>query len=154
MSQRLSCRLAETQLRVETPTCNLSVITWCEQKSCDIDVLLAKCSQSRVAKMRLRRKLRARLHVRALLLITAGMCVGALSSDTRADAAPNYSVDFYSINSGGTTVANNCYRLSGTVGQAAPGYSAGNIYALIAGYWQEASVTVSDAIFFNGFEEC
>lgn len=96
----------------------------------------------------------ASLYVRSLLLITSAMCVGVLSSDTHADTAPPYSVDFYSINSGGSSLANNCYRLSGTVGQAAPGYSAGNIYALISGYWQEASVAGGDTIFFNGFEEC
>jgi hypothetical protein len=104
--------------------------------------------------MRLLRKLPASLRVRLFFLFSFAVCVGVPSSDTHADATPFYSVDFHTISSGGNSLVNSCYRLSGTVGQAAPGYSAGSIYALIAGYWQAPSVADADTIFFNGFEEC
>jgi hypothetical protein len=74
-------------------------------------------------------------------------------SDARA-GTPTYNIDFYTISAGGNTLHGNCYRLSGTVGQAAPGYSSGSIYSLIAGYWQPAPTAATDEIFFNGFQGC
>jgi hypothetical protein len=75
-------------------------------------------------------------------------------SEAHAGGAPTYRIDFYVISSGGGQLKNSCFRLSGTVGQPAPGYSSGAIYSLIAGYWQPAPATLSDEIFYNGFEGC
>jgi len=90
-----------------------------------------------------------------LWLLAAGTAgaLGAFGS-VRAGTSPTYSIDFYTISAGGNTLHGNCYRLSGTVGQAAPGYSSGSIYSLIAGYWQPAPTAATDEIFFNGFERC
>ena len=75
-------------------------------------------------------------------------------SDARAGTAPTYSITFYAISTGGNTLRGSCYGLSGTLGQAAPGYSSGSIESLIAGYWQPAPIVATDEIFFNGFEGC
>lgn len=77
----------------------------------------------------------------------------ATPSDLRA-GTPTYSIDFHTISAGGNALHGNCYRLSGTVGQVAPGYSSGSTYSLIAGYWQPGPPAAVDEIFFNGFEGC
>ena len=90
-----------------------------------------------------------------LWLLAAGTAVAlGVFSSIRADTPPTYSIDFYTISAGGNTLHGNCYRLSGTLGQAAPGYSSGSTYSLIAGYWQPAPTAATDEIFFNGFEGC
>lgn len=81
-------------------------------------------------------------------------CVAVLPLRSLASPPPAYSIDFHVISSGGNALHGNCYRLSGTVGQVAPGYSSGSLYALIAGYWQPAPPAAVDEIFFNGFEGC
>jgi hypothetical protein len=83
-----------------------------------------------------------------------GSTVALRWSDARAGTPPTYSIDFYAISTGGNTLRGNCYRLSGTVGQPAPGYSSGSIESLIAGYWQPAPAAATDDIFFNGFQGC
>jgi hypothetical protein len=92
------------------------------------------------------------LFVLAMMVSTAPMALRW--SDARAGTPPTYSIDFYAISAGGNTLHGNCYRLSGTVGQAAPGYSSGSIDSLIAGYWQPAPIVATDEIFFNGFQGC
>ncbi|HZP67209.1 MAG TPA: hypothetical protein VFB32_12980 [Rudaea sp.] len=97
----------------------------------------------------------SRRSIRVLLTFAGGSVLAAAvlaASPTHAGTSP-YSIDFHVISAGGSTLQNGCYRLSGTVGQPAPGYSSGGIYALIAGYWQTPTVG-SDEVFFNGFEEC
>jgi hypothetical protein len=89
----------------------------------------------------------------ALLSVTAFLSIAVLPADSHADT-PMYSIDFHTISAGGNTLRGNCYRLSGTVAQVAPGYSSGGIYSLIAGYWQPAPTSATDEIFFNGFEVC
>jgi hypothetical protein len=79
--------------------------------------------------------------------------VGSRWSGAHASTPPTYSIDFHTIDAGSSSLRGSCFHLSGTVGQAAPGYSSGSIYALIAGYWQSPS-SASDEIFFNGFEGC
>jgi hypothetical protein len=88
-----------------------------------------------------------------LLIVGTAIALGAFGSILAA-AAPTYSIDFYVISAGGNTLYGSCYRLSGTVGQPAPGYSSGSIDSLIAGYWQPAPMAVTDEIFFNGFQGC
>jgi hypothetical protein len=88
-----------------------------------------------------------------LLSLTVFLSIAALPADSRADAS-TYSIDFHTISAGGNALRGNCYRLSGTVAQVAPGYSSEGIYSLIAGYWQPALTSATDEIFFNGFEVC
>lgn len=77
------------------------------------------------------------------------------SSVAHASATvPTYSIDHYVISAGGRSMRGNCFLLSGTLGQTAPGYSSASIFSLIAGYWQPAASATSDEIFFNGFEGC
>jgi hypothetical protein len=89
----------------------------------------------------------------ALATVILATVVGSHSSGAHASAPPTYRIDLYTISAGGSLLRANCFHLSGTVGQAAPGYSGDGIYALIAGYWQSPSAA-SDEIFFNGFEGC
>jgi len=98
--------------------------------------------------------LRLRFTVSATLLsMMVFLSIAILPADSRADP-PTYSIDFHTISAGGNTLSGNCYRLSATVAQVAPGYSSGGIYSLIAGYWQPPTSSATDEIFFNGFEVC
>jgi hypothetical protein len=81
-------------------------------------------------------------------------CVCAVPwSDSRAQATPP-AVNFHVISAGGRSLHNSCFRLSGTLAQAAPGYSSGPSDSLISGFWSAAPTTGLDEIFFNGFEDC
>jgi hypothetical protein len=94
------------------------------------------------------------VQIRLLLLGAAtGFALSAFGSIAVA-APPTYSIDFYVISAGGNTLKSNCFRVSGTVAQTAPGYSSASTYSLIAGYWQPAPIAATDEIFFNGFEGC
>jgi hypothetical protein len=75
-------------------------------------------------------------------------------SDSRAGSAPADNIDFHVISSGGSALHSSCFRLSGTVGQAAPGYSSGQTNSVIAGFWSAAPAVGTDEIFFNGFQGC
>ena len=94
--------------------------------------------------------------VRTALAAVAVACVVTVPwSDTRAQSATP-SIGYHLISSGGSAMQNSCFRLSGTVGQVAPGYSAsGNgQYSVYAGFQYAAPKTGLDEIFFNGFEGC
>ena len=79
-----------------------------------------------------------------------------LAADPTPDAVAQagYGIGFYAFSTGGNVIGNSCYRIKGTLGQTAPGYSSGNIYALIAGYWQFTPPASPEEIFYNGFEDC
>jgi hypothetical protein len=98
------------------------------------------------------RRFHSRLPLRFILSIVAVVAVGAATS--RADTPPVYHVGFHTISSGGDTLHNACFHLSGTLGQVAPGYSTGDAYALISGFWQFLPSPNPDEIFYNSFEEC
>ena len=103
---------------------------------------------------------RVHLRIRAGLSLRAAVAMALMSvtalhwPDARAAPSPTYSIDFHVIGAGGHSLHGSCFRLSGTVGQPAPGYSSGDIYALFAGYWTNANAVDSDEIFYNGFEDC
>jgi hypothetical protein len=97
---------------------------------------------------------RLRFALAATMGLTLISATGLHSPDVQAAPTPTYSIDFYVISSGGSSLKNSCFRLSGTIGQPAPGYSSGAIFSLIAGYWQPAVAVASDEIFYNGFEGC
>ena len=92
-----------------------------------------------------------------LLAAVAASIIAIRSSDSLA-VVPTYSIDFHTINAGGNPLRNSCFGLSGTVGQAAPGYSSytssSPTYSIYAGFWSAAPATGLDGIFFSGFEEC
>jgi hypothetical protein len=102
--------------------------------------------------------LRTRLRIRLVLPVLAAMTATAVTatrwSDTHAGTIPPYSINFHTISSGGSSLRNSCFLLSGTVGQTAPGYSSGTTEYVIAGFWPAAPTTGLDVIFFNGFERC
>ncbi len=89
-----------------------------------------------------------------LLLAAALACVTLIPwSDTQAQvSAPN--VDIHLVVSGGKPLKNSCFRLAGTVGQPAPGYSSSANYSVNAGFWAAVPTKTRDEIFFNGFEGC
>jgi hypothetical protein len=89
-----------------------------------------------------------------LLSAMAFACITLAPSHSRASPPPTYSIDFHTISAGGNALRDSCYRLSGTVGQVAPGYSSGSIYSLIAGYWRPATTSATEELFFDGFERC
>ena len=90
----------------------------------------------------------------AMALVAAIASTSTLQWSDALAGTPTYSINFYVMGAGGHTLQSNCFRLSGTVGQPAPGYSSGSIESLIAGYWQPAPVVATDEIFFSGFEVC
>src|SRR5690349_9926003 len=98
---------------------------------------------------------RTRLHVGLLPVLVALASVSILAMPwSRAGATATFSINFHTISSGGSSLRNSCFHLTGTVGQAAPGYSAGSSDYVIAGFWPAAPTTGLDEIFFNGLEEC
>ncbi len=101
--------------------------------------------------MRLRTRARKTLSLLGAIAL-AGIAFVAWT-DSRAQLA-SPSIDFHRISAGGTRLHNSCYRLKGTVGQAAPGYSSSALYSLVAGFWSAAPTTGRDELFFNGFEGC
>ena len=97
---------------------------------------------------------RARLRVTWPVLVacvTLGLSA-VPGTDSGAQAAP--SMGFHVIGITGHNLKNVCFRLSGTGGQAAPGYSSSSRYSVSAGFWAGAPTTGLDEIFFNSFEDC
>jgi hypothetical protein len=94
-----------------------------------------------------RRGLRLLLPIGVLALI-------ATSAAFSAPAQTAYTIDFYAISPGVNTLANNCFALSGTLAEAAPGYSSYIGYAVFSGFWATAPGAAVDEVFFTGFEEC
>ena len=104
-----------------------------------------KCFHTRIS---------AGFSLRAVVAMTLMSTTALHWPDARAAVNPTYSIDFHVIAAGGHALQGSCFRLSGTVGQPAPGYSSGSIYALLAGYWVKTDAADSDEIFYNGFEDC
>ena len=89
-----------------------------------------------------------------LLASPQSQAPSAPTTSAPAIATATYSIDYHLISTGGgMAVANGCVRLSGTIGQVAPGYSSGSTYWLAAGFWAVPD-SASDEIFFNGFQRC
>jgi hypothetical protein len=92
--------------------------------------------------------------LRAMVAITLVSAAATPWSDGQA-GVPTYSIDFHTISNDSSSMQNSCFHLYATVGQAAPGYSSGSTYSVIAGFWPAAvSIAGMDEIFFNGFEGC
>jgi hypothetical protein len=97
---------------------------------------------------------RARLRAPVLALAALAALLAAPSPDSRAGTTPTYRIDFHRVSAGGGSLRNACYRLVGSVGQPAPGYSSGPTYAVVAGFMPAAIVDRPDQLFFSGFEGC
>jgi hypothetical protein len=97
---------------------------------------------------------RARLRTPALAFAFVIALAVSPSSDTRAGPTPIYSIDFHRISAGGGLLRNSCYRLDGSIGQPAPGYSSGPTMTLVAGFQPAGIVDRPDQLFFSGFEGC
>lgn len=96
---------------------------------------------------------RAGIGLPAIAVIAlAGVCAVPWSDSRAQVTAP--AIGFHVVSAGGKSLHNSCFRLAGTTGQAAPGYSSNPADSLIAGFWAVAPTTGLDEIFFNGFEDC
>jgi hypothetical protein len=93
------------------------------------------------------------LRTPALALAFAIALFASPSSETRA-GTPTYHIDFHRISAGGGLLRNSCYRLDGSIGQPAPGYSSGPTMTLVAGFQPAGIVDRPDQLFFSGFEGC
>lgn len=75
-----------------------------------------------------------------------------------APTAPDqdvYAIDAHIVSAGAADRAKgNCFRLTATIGEVAPGYSSGMHYALRGGFAATRAATPHDDIFFDGMEEC
>ena len=88
------------------------------------------------------------------LLGAALLSYAGAAREASAQSPPPFSIDWHVISAGGTTLRTSCFRLTGSAGQAVPGYSSGGIYAVLSGYFALPSTTQADSIFLDGFEEC
>ena len=85
---------------------------------------------------------------RAVVALTLIIAVCSLA------VAQTYTIDTHVLGAGVSTSSNNCFRLAGTVGEPAPGYSGSPTYLAYAGFHAAAPATPVDEIFFTGFEAC
>jgi hypothetical protein len=105
-----------------------------------------------VLQFAVRKRVRAAVPALAIVLLAG---IGLFPrSDVRAQAA-SPSIKFHFVGAGEHPRKNSCFRLAGSVGQAAPGYSSGSTNSTVAGF-QAASPNASelDQLFFNSFEDC
>lgn len=107
-----------------------------------------------MATNRFRARSRAGWAMPALAALTMAAVTALPWSDGHAGTTPTYSIDFHRISSGGSALRSHCYRLAGSVGQAAPGYSSGSTISIVGGFWLAAPIEDQDQMFFNGFEGC
>ena len=91
------------------------------------------------------------LHCLRCVAPILAMCL--VSSTSHSQAPPTYAIPAHVIGGGTHTMANACFRLGATLGDAAPGYSSAAGYALLSGF-QAAAPVPSDTIFSSGFQEC
>ena len=101
---------------------------------------------------------RFRAQRRFVRVVFAAMALGVVAaipwSDSNAQAGPAYSIDFHYISAGSKSLGNSCFKVSGTLGQPAPGFSFGSGYSISSGFWTAAPVAGQDQLFFDGFERC
>ncbi|TCO42904.1 hypothetical protein EV148_101311 [Dokdonella fugitiva] len=95
---------------------------------------------------------RARLLAPAIAFGACAVLLASPVSDSRA-GTPTYSIGFHRISSGAARLRGACYRVAGSVGEAAPGYSSGPTMEVISGFWT-AAANPPDQMFFSGFEGC
>ena len=91
----------------------------------------------------------------AVLAVTLLSALATPGSAVRAAVRATNAINFRAISSGGHAMHNRCYRLSGTLGQVAPGYSSGVNASAMAGFGGAAMPSsMTDEIFFDTLEGC
>lgn len=95
---------------------------------------------------------RSRASAFALIAVAAVLTVSP-SSDGLAGSS-TYSIAIHRISAGGGSLRNACYRLTGSIGEAAPGYSSATTYSVNAGFLPAVAVEKPDQLFFSGLEGC
>lgn len=72
----------------------------------------------------------------ALTMVTLGAALALGNAPTFAKPADTYTVDWYTMDGGGTTsLSSGTYTLSGTIGQFDAGTESGGSYQLNGGFW-------------------
>jgi hypothetical protein len=97
---------------------------------------------------------RSRSRIGACALVAVATALIASPSSSGRAGTSTYSIDVHRIGAGGGSMRNACYRLSGSAGQPAPGYSNGATYSVNAGFWPAVAVERPDQLFFSGMEGC
>jgi|GEM_PF-1110890 len=98
---------------------------------------------------------RVRLRTPAFVLLASAIAlIASPDSDSLAGTPSGYRIDVHRISAGGGPLRNGCYRLNGSVGQPAPGYSSGPTYTVHAGFWPAVATDRPDQLFFSSFEGC
>jgi hypothetical protein len=76
-----------------------------------------------------------------LVLLIGAASTNAQRSNDPASPQSGYSIDWYTIDSGGAMNSNGGgYSLSGTIGQPDAGSLGGGSYSLVGGFWGGASI--------------
>lgn len=95
---------------------------------------------------------RPRMGAYALVALATALIV---SPSSVGSAGPStYSIDIHRISTGGGSMRNACYRMSGSIGQPAPGYSSSATFSVNAGFWPAVAADQSDQLFFSSFQGC
>jgi hypothetical protein len=76
--------------------------------------------------------------------------LGAVAAACGSASAQPFTLDWYTIDSGGGTSSGGVFTLSGTVGQHDAGTSSGGVFTLNGGFWQGVGPVGCDSIDFNG----
>lgn len=93
-------------------------------------------------------------HASGPLHLAAALALLAASAPS-AGQTLGYSIDVHSFGSAGAALGSACYRLTGTIADAASGGSANGSYTAYAGFWGATlPAHAADEIFFTGFEGC
>ena len=83
---------------------------------------------------------------RMMVLILAAISLFLIV--TIAIAAPeDFSLDWWTVDSGGATSFDDSYRLTGTIGQHDAGYLSGEQYQLSGGFWEGRESSLSFQIY-------
>ena len=82
-----------------------------------------------------------------LILLTA-LCIG-----TASVCMADYSIDWHTVDGGGTTSTGGIYTITGTIGQPDAGYSYQGDYDLAGGFWTFADFCSVDYIDFAIFAQ-
>ena len=96
------------------------------------------------------------MNVRPTFALASACCLilAAAAPVLRAQSTPPFSIDHYVIAAAGARSRASCFIVTGTAGQAAPGYSSGATFSVVSGYWATVAAGGRDEIFFDGFEGC
>ena len=101
-----------------------------------------------------RKRDRSRSRRGAFALVALFTALFVLPSSDGNAGTSTYSIDIHRVSTGGGSLSNACYRLNGSVGQPAPGYSDSATFSVNAGFWPAVAVDRPDQLFFSSMERC